>query len=190
MSGAAPRIVLPREPLIDGRTALRAWRDEDAPALAVACQDAEIARWTRVPSPYTLDDARAYVQLRHETPAAGSGAPFAIVDADDPDRVLGSISLMRFAWGHARGEVGYWLAAGARGAGHATRAVSLICDWGFRNLRLERIDLMAATGNVASQRVAERAGFAREAVLRSYLAGPGGRGGRDDVVMFARLAGA
>ncbi len=45
----------------------------------------------------------------------------------------------------------------------------LICEWGLRTLGLERIDLLAATGNRASQQVAERTGFTREAVLRSYM---------------------
>jgi RimJ/RimL family protein N-acetyltransferase len=93
---------------------------------------------------------------------------------------------LRFSWAHARGEVGYWLAAWARGQGHATRAVSLICGWGFSALRLERIDLLVSTGNPASQRVAERAAFTREAVLRSYM-----RTGleRQDMVMYGLLKG-
>jgi RimJ/RimL family protein N-acetyltransferase len=43
---------------------------------------------------------------------------------------------------------------------------------------------MAATNNPASQRVAERCGFTREAVLRSYLVG---REGRQDMVAFGLL---
>jgi RimJ/RimL family protein N-acetyltransferase len=98
---------------------------------------------------------------------------------------LGSISLMRVVWEHERAEVGYWLAAGARGQGHATRAVRLICAWGFGLLGLERIELFASTGNPTSQRVAERAGFTQEAVLRSYWR----RGeARQDMVAFGLLA--
>ena len=81
--------------------------------------------------------------------------------------------------------VGYWLAKPARGQGHAARAVRLITEWGFRSLALQRIDLLAATENPASQRVAERCGFTREAVLRSYLPG---KEGRQDMVAFGRLA--
>ena len=178
------RIVLPGEPLIDGETALRAWRDSDLQSLVVACQDPEISRWTRVPYPYGASDARAYLLQRHDTLHAGTAAPFAIVSAVDRDRLLGSISLMRFSWQHARAEVGYWLAKDARGHGHVTRAVRLITEWGFRHLGLERIDLLAATGNPASQRVAERCGFTREAVLRSYLPG---KEGRQDMVAFGLL---
>ena len=179
------RIVLPGEPLVDGPTALRAWRDSDLQALVVACQDPEISRWTRVPHPYGPSDARAYLLQRHDTLHAGASAPFAIVSSADRDQLLGSISLMRFSWQHARAEVGYWLAKDARVQGHATRAVRLINEWGFRHLGLERIDLLAATGNPASQRVAERCGFTREAVLRSYLPG---KEGRQDMVAFGLLA--
>jgi RimJ/RimL family protein N-acetyltransferase len=179
------RIVLPGDPLVDGETALRAWRDSDLQPLVVACQDPEISRWTRVPYPYGPTDARAYLLLRHDTLHAGTAAPFAIVSAADRDELLGSISLMRFSWQHARAEVGYWLAKDARGNGHVTRAVRLITEWGFRHLGLERIDLLAATGNPASQRVAERCGFTREAVLRSYLPG---KEGRQDMVAYGLLA--
>jgi RimJ/RimL family protein N-acetyltransferase len=179
------RIVLPGEHLVDGPTALRAWRDSDLGGLVAACQDPEISRWTRVPYPYGPSDARAYLLQRHDTLHAGTAAPFAIVSAADRDRLLGSISLMRFSWQHARAEVGYWLAREARGQGHVTRAVRLITAWGFRSLGLERIDLLAATENPASQRVAERCGFTREAVLRSYLMGSAGR---QDMVCFGLLA--
>jgi RimJ/RimL family protein N-acetyltransferase len=179
------RIVLPAEPLIEGPTALRAWRDSDLQPLVTACQDPEISRWTRVPFPYGPSDARNYLLQRHDALHAGATAPFAIVLAEDRDHLLGSISLMRFSWKNARGEVGYWLAKDARGQGHTTRAVRLITNWGFVHLGLERIDLMAATGNPASQRVAERCGFAREAVLRSFMVS---KTGRDDMVAFGLLA--
>lgn len=177
-----PRIVLP-EGLREASTVLRPWRDDDVPALTVACQDPEIARWTRVPVTYGEDEARAYLRQRYHAAFAGVSAPFAIVAASGGE-LLGSISLTRFSWEDARAEVGYWLAAPARGQGHATRAVRLICAWGFQELDLERFDLLAATGNPASQRVAERAGFTREGVLRSYMQGTFER---QDMVAFGLL---
>ena len=182
-AAAGRRIALPGEPLVQGPTALRPWRDSDIPALVSACQDPEIGRWTRVPSPYGQADARAYLMARYDATFAGLSAPFAIVAATGGE-LLGSISLMRFAWEHQRAEVGYWLAAQARGRGHATRAVRLICAWGFAELGLERIDLLAATGNRPSQMVAQRAGFQREAVLRSYMLATEGR---QDMVAFGLL---
>jgi RimJ/RimL family protein N-acetyltransferase len=177
------RIVLPAEPLFDERTALRPWRDTDIRELVAACQDPEISRWTSVPNPYGESDARSYLLQRFDAIHAGTAAPFAVVDAAD-GRLLGSIALNWLDWKNRRAEVGYWLAFEARGNGHATRAVSLICAWGFQIVDLERIELLASTANPASQRVAERAGFTREAVLRSYMRG---RDGRQDMVAFALL---
>ena len=178
------KIVLSGDPLVDGQTALRPWRDTDIGSLVAACQDPEIVRWTRVPSRYGEADARAFLSSASTSSDYGSSASFAIVYASDLEHLLGSVALMRFAWEHARGEVGYWLAAPARGQGHATRAVRLICEWGFANLGLERIELLAATENPASQAVAAKAGFTREAVLRSYMRG---KGERLDMVAFGLL---
>jgi len=169
---------------VAGPTALRPWRDTDQGALVAAVQDPEIPRWTRVPETYGEADARAYLLARYDAIRAGVSAPFAIVSAGDEQQLLGSITLMRFVWEHARAEVGYWLSAPARGRGHATRAVRLICAFGFQALGLERIELLAATANLASQRVAERAGFTREALLRSYMCG---KEGRQDMVAFGML---
>jgi RimJ/RimL family protein N-acetyltransferase len=180
----SPRIDLPSERLIDGETALRPWRDTDQQALVEACQDPEIARWTRVPAHYGPTDAKAYLLQRYDTLVAGVAAPFAIVRAPDSE-LLGSVSLLRIAWEHRRAEVGYWLAREARGHGHATRAVALICAWGFASLGIERMDLMAAVENAPSQRVADRTGFIAEAVLRSYARG---HDGQLDMVCYGRLA--
>ena len=179
------RIVLPAEPLVDGSTALRSWRDSDLEQLVHICRDPEIARWTRVPERFGEADGRAYLLSRYDAIRSGITAPFAIVDSGDDTRVLGSTSLFRINWEHLRCEVGYWLGRDARGHGHVTRAVRLICRFGFQSLGLERIELYAGTGNPASQRVAERAGFVREAVVRSFLQG---KGERQDMVAFGRLS--
>ena len=139
-------------------------------------------RWTSVPGNYGDSDARAYLLRRHDAILAGTAAPFAIVTSEE---LIGSISLVRIAWEHRRAEVGYFLARHARGRGHATRAVTLICDWAFRALGVERIDLFAATENVTSQRVADRAGFEREAVLRAFMRG---KGAQHDMIAFGLLA--
>jgi RimJ/RimL family protein N-acetyltransferase len=156
---------------LNGPTALRPWRDTDLSSLVSACRDTDIPRWTAVPENYGESGARAFLLHRYDAILAGASAPFAIVAADDDHQLLGSMSLMRFAWEHRRAEVGYWVGREARGHGHATRAVRLICRWGFESLDLERIDLFAATDNPVSQHVAERSGFTREAVLRSYWRG-------------------
>lgn len=178
------KLALPPQPLVAEDTRLRPWRDSDAAAVTAACQDPEISRWTRVPDNYSEADARAFLLWRHDALLAGTTAPFAIVSP--ADALLGSVSLIHIDWRNLRAEVGYWLAREGRGRGHATRAVKLIAAWGFASVGLERIDLIASIGNRASQRVAERAGFTREAVLRAYWRG---KNGQEDMVAFGLLAG-
>lgn len=67
-----------------------------------------------------------------------------------------------------RGSVGYWLLPEARGKGLATRAVQLVGLWALRDLALARLALLTEPSNLWSQRLAERSGFQREGVLRSY----------------------
>jgi RimJ/RimL family protein N-acetyltransferase len=63
--------------------------------------------------------------------------------------------------------VSYWLAPAGRGGGAATRAVVLLAGWA-RELGMTRLTLHAHVGNVASQRVAERAGFTRGRVVPDF----------------------
>lgn len=178
-----PEIALPASPLSDGVIALRPWRADDVPALVEAAQDPEIPRWTVVPAPYGEADARGFIAAQSERRASGDAAPFAVVSAPD-DRLLGSVEITLQDWRNARGEIGYWIAGSARRRGAALRSVQLISRWAFDALGLARIELLVEPPNTASQRVAERAGYTREGVLRSYREM---KGKRVDFVLFSLL---
>ncbi len=113
----------------------------------------------------TAAQAEALVGERLAAASKASGAAFAVVD--DEDRLLGSVSLRSIDWERSVGVVAYWLAPQARGRGTATHAVAALCDWAFETLRLARLELRVDTRNERSQRVAERAGFQREGLIRS-----------------------
>jgi RimJ/RimL family protein N-acetyltransferase len=162
---------------------LRSWRPEDAPAVATACQDPEIPRWIPfVPSPYTDDDARTYVQACIE--AGDDRHPFAVTDPGT-GRLLGAID-MRVS-PTRNGQIGYWVAAEARGRGVCTAALRTLSRWAVEELGLGRLELLTDPDNLASQRVAEKVGFRQEGVLRAHLPHRDGR--RRDSVMFSLLPG-
>jgi RimJ/RimL family protein N-acetyltransferase len=144
--------------LRDGDLVLRPKRPSDAEAITAACQDPEIPRWTFVPSPYSLADAEAFLAGSAEEEAAGKSVNLLAVDAAD-DRLLGSFSIMELDREPGFGEIGYWVAAEARGRGVATRAVRLLADWARAELGLTRIEILPHKDNVPSRRVAEKAGF-------------------------------
>jgi RimJ/RimL family protein N-acetyltransferase len=160
---------------------LRTWRLEDAPAVTLACQDPDIPRWIPfVPFPYTNEDAVTYLTGCIE--AGESRVPLAIVDMDTR-QLLGSIDMSVNAM--RTGHIGYWVARQARGRGVATVALRRICRFAFDELGVQRLELVTDPDNRASQRVAEKAGFQREGVLRSHLLHRDGR--RRDSVMFSLL---
>jgi RimJ/RimL family protein N-acetyltransferase len=165
--------------LREGTIVLRPWREEDADAVYAACQDPEIQHWMPlIPRPYTLDDARAFVSGE-----LGLGRHQYAIEEDG--EVVGSIGMRVNE--NATGHVGYWCAREARGRGIVPRALRRLARYAFEDLRLGRLELITDPDNVASQRVAEKAGFTREGVLRSHLLHPDGR--RRDSVMFSLLPG-
>jgi RimJ/RimL family protein N-acetyltransferase len=83
-------------------------------------------------------------------------------------------------------EVGYWVAAEARGRGLCPRAVSLVSRWLIAEHGVERVQLRADVENVPSRRVAEKAGFTQEGVLRSSRYNPR-LGRRINFVMYSLL---
>jgi RimJ/RimL family protein N-acetyltransferase len=114
---------------------------------------------------------------------SGTQIPFVIADAAD-DAVLGATGLGNVVKDRSTAEIGYWVARGVRGRGIATRAARLVSRWAVLEFGVQRLELVAHIDNVASQRVAERVGFTREGVLRSYTT----MGcGTSDVVMFSLL---
>ena len=171
--------------LTDDVVVLRAWRQEDAPAIFAACQDPEIARWVPIPWPYHEPDAQSLIDASAAGWKDGSAAHFAIVEMA-ADGVVGSIS--RYGpsadRGAHRATFGYWVAAAARGHGVATRALRLIVDWTLATTDVVRLDLEIFAGNEASQRVAARCGFTAEGTLLSMYVH---RGVPVDAVSFSRI---
>ena len=155
--------------LSDGDVTVRGLRDSDVPAIVAACQDPEISRWTRVPSPYTREDARRFIAICAVDAAAGDGIALAVAGPDD--RLVGTVGLMELGR-EGSGEIGYWTAAEARGRGVTTRAVILLRDWAHDALGLATIEILPHRDNRPSQVVAERAGFVDTGELRTILRMP------------------
>ncbi len=82
--------------------------------------------------------------------------------------------------------IGYSMLPAYRGRGFPTRAAQLLSLWVFAETDVARLIAGAVPTNAGSQRVLEKAGFHREAYLRSRLPGPDGS--RSDDVQFVLLA--
>lgn len=165
------------------RLVLRPYRQDDVVAVHEACQDAEIQRWTTVPSPYTKDDAVQFVTISTGSARAAGRALTTAIEADG--RFVGSAGL-HFTPGPLGPAVGYWVAPWARGQGYAAEAARALADWAFTR-GADRVHLTADVANAASQNAARRAGFLQEGVIRSYRIHRDGS--RRDGALFSLLPG-
>jgi RimJ/RimL family protein N-acetyltransferase len=142
---------------------LRPPREDDVGAIAAACADPEIGRWTRVPHPYTREDASDWIALAQITRSRGSALHLLIAGVDD-DRARGSVGIELRNRPAPHGELGYWVVADQRGNGVATRSVRLLSDWALDTLRLPRLEIHVLPANEPSRKVARRAGFEVESI--------------------------
>ena len=155
----------PDPPLQAQLILLRAWSDQDVPAIVAACSDPATARFIpTMPAPYTERDAREWLAC-HEQWRSENRLELAIAAAGT-DVALGAISA-RVDTDNMSATVGYWLTPAARGHGHMTAALRLLCGWLFETLALGRIALTTDPENHASANVAQRCGFQQEGLLRS-----------------------
>ena len=143
-------------------------------------RDPDTIRFTSVPDPYDEDSARFWLALQPARLRAGDGAR-SRSSSRPADRPLGAIGV-RVLHGRGIAEIGYHMAPEARGRGLATAALRLLSSWSFATLPVARLQLTTHLDNPASQRVAEKAGYTREAVLRSWAEQ---RDERVDLVMYS-----
>lgn len=129
------------------------WR-EDAPALARAISDEAVVRnLTRVPWPYGLEEARAFL----DQPADDLSRMLVFQRTAGAPRLVGGIGLHRDEAGEA--ELGYWISRAFWGLGFATEAGRAMIDMARRSLRLPRLVAGHALDNPASGNVLRKLGF-------------------------------
>ncbi|AVT30376.1 GNAT family N-acetyltransferase [Plantactinospora sp. BC1] len=182
---AAPQPVLFARPADGTELRLRPLHEPDLDAIVRTCRDPESIRWTTVPDPYQRSDAEFFVHEHGPTVwRRGTGAVFAIVD--ESDRYAGVVELRISPSDPLVADLGFVVSPWARGRGYCPAAVAAVCVWGFTALNLARIEWRANTGNTASRRVAEKAGFTFEGTARHAL---NHRGNRVDAWVGALLPG-
>jgi len=167
-----------------GGVCIRPYDAADAPALFEAIHEsmAELLPWMPWCHPgYSIEEARAWIELTLAGHLDGTMFDFAI-EADGS--FAGACGINHIDPLNRVANLGYWVRTSYAGRGIVTRAVHQLVDWALANTSLERIEIVAAVDNVRSQRVAERVGARREAVLAKRTMA----GGRPSAaVMYAVL---
>ena len=169
--------------LADGITLAPLGAADAAEYTALAAADQErLSRWSSGRGTGLISNVGAFIASLDERRAQRLGEEFAIrVDG----ALAGAIGLHSVLRVHDVGSLGYWLGSRYGGRGVMTRAVHAVSAFAFGEYALHRLELLAAVDNAPSRAVAERAGFALEAILRERLRAPHGY---DDCALYVRFA--
>lgn len=162
---------------------LRRMRRADAAGLVPHINDVTVARNTFIPHPYRLKNAHEFIRSAHNWWRKGTAYAFGIEDPVTKE-IIGGIGMHMISRKHRCYETGYWVSRKYRGRGIAPEAVRLVLGFGFRELKLVRIQAQVMSGNPASVRVLEKCGFTYEGCERMRLKH---RGRWKDMMLFSIL---
>lgn len=163
------------------RLTLRPWCDADVATLPAHANNPAIAKnlTDAFPSPYTHDDAVAWIHVANSTPRMLALA----LELDG--EAIGGITLTTGAdVFRLTAEIGYWLSERFHGRGLVAEAVRGLVAFSFSTTELVRIWARPYAFNQASQRVLVKSGFTQEGVQRRAAVK---RGEIVDLVVFALL---
>ncbi len=141
---------------------LRPWREGDEDSLVRHADDVDVWRnlRDRFPHPYTIEDAREWIELN-----AGQD-PVLNFAIEVEGAAVGGIGLIPGEDIYRRtAELGYWLGRACWGRGIMTEAVRAMAGYAFTRLDLDRLFACLFPWNLASVRVLEKTGFRCEARL-------------------------
>lgn len=168
---------MPAPVLFDSKTGIHLSfpQPEDGADLFAAVRESisDISRWMDWCHPgYQEEETELWIkQLPDQWKAREN---FAFIIRDRFNRAVGTCGLSHPNWQHRFANLGYWVRTGETGKGYAPAAAKLVASWGFRELELNRIEIIMAVENKNSRRVAEKTGATYEGILRSRLQVCGG----------------
>ena len=170
--------------LESGNTRLRLLREEDLAGLATCLASGATG-------PYYPGDFESVQELKSRFAADGfwSERDGRLIIEDLEGKMVGWIFHFRNHPFMDSRELAYFVFDPAlRNRGHATAALGLLTDHLFKTLPVHRLELTIATQNEASIRVAEKAGYRMEGILRQAWYSPA-LGRRLDARRYALLRG-
>lgn len=175
--------------LEEGPLRLRPFRPADAPALHAALHESmgSVGLWQGWCTPsYSLDTARHWIaRTRLAWDGVGDECALAIADRST-DELIGSIALNHWQPEYGMANLGYWVRQSRQEQGAATAAVRMLARHALRSTDLRRLEIVVATENHASRRVAEKAGARLESIARRRLLL---RGEPLDAAIYSLIAG-
>ncbi|MEK6952154.1 MAG: GNAT family protein [Nanoarchaeota archaeon] len=150
------------------RLILRRIEKKDIPDLIQNINNLNVSRYLLVvPYPYTLKDARWWVEHCKETEKEKTRNDYSFnIELKSEKKIIGSIGLTHVDSFQGTAEVGYWLGEKYWRQGMMSEALTVILNLAFEKLKLRRINLFAYKENKASNALARKFDFIYEGMKR------------------------
>jgi len=152
------------------RVLLRPYRIEDASLVFAAAKESveTVGRWMPwCHVGYTEAESIAWIEKTLAMWQHSEAYEFALFDQTGD--YVGGAGINQFNRLHNLANLGYWVRQSRQRRGLATAAVRILARFGFETLGLTRIEIVAASENGPSRRVAEKAGAQFECLARNRL---------------------
>ena len=145
------------------RLILRPFKEADLAAFAAYRSDPEVARYQGWETPYTLEQAAAFLREMQSTRPGTPGAWYQLaIERKSTPGLIGDCAFHILAHDPRQAEIGFSLASAFQGQGYAAEAVHRLLDYLFTGLELHRVTATCDAENHASARLLERVGMRRE----------------------------
>jgi len=151
--------------IIGKKINLRTLKISDAGSIFMYIKNRRVAKYLQIPDPYKLKDAHEFIRKSQKGMRKKESYNFGIASKDN-NEIIGMISLMDLDWENKNAEIGYWLAREYQGQKIMPEAISLILNFGFKKIKLQRIYARVMNINIKSANLLEKFGFKFEGKLR------------------------
>ena len=149
---------------------LRPYRIEDADTVFAAVRESieTVSRWMPwCHAGYAEAESIAWIERCLSSWQTNQAYEFGMFDA--ANEYLGGAGINQLDPLNKRANLGYWVRESRQKQGFATAATRALAHFGFATLGLTRVEIVAASENTASRRVAEKAGANFECLARNRL---------------------
>ncbi|EJL75682.1 GNAT family N-acetyltransferase [Chryseobacterium populi] len=148
------------------RLILSQLKEKDIPFIVDYLQDKIFSELTsNIPYPYHKEDGEFWLKMSEKAFEDKTGFTFAIRNKEE--KIIGAIGL------HDReddkAELGYWMAKPFWNNGFVTEVAKAILDFGFKELKFNKIFATYFVHNPASGKIMEKIGMEKEAVLKQHI---------------------
>lgn len=148
------------------RINLRKLKISDAKFIYQSAKDKEVTKYTFVISPpFRLKQAEKFIKKTHREWKKKIAYEFGI-ELKENKKLIGTIGLSEINYKNKNAKIGFWLSKKYWGKGLAKEILKLILNFGFKKLRLKRIQAKVLHRNIRAQKLLENSGFKLEGRLR------------------------